>query len=191
MSHIIFFSKIKIVIDTDSVFIAVSKSDKFPSDFEKDFYQTWRACFNKIVKPSKMQSWIAKSPDWFVLTQQVEHKRQPGLLKPEFISTNGVFVGLCPKSYIISQYDEEGNAIVKNGAKGVQKSVRLTEEAYRQSLFENDVKMVPFNSLQLNSRKQMVRVSTTKKGLTDTLSKIVVHSDRVTCSHLKRKGNFI
>ena len=138
-----------------------------------------------------MQSWIAKSPDWFVLTQQVEHKRQPGLLKPEFISTNGVFVGLCPKSYIISQYDEEGNAIVKNGAKGVQKSVRLTEEAYRQSLFENDVKMVPFNSLQLNSRKQMVRVSTTKKGLTDTLSKIVVHSDRVTCSHLKRKGNFI
>ena len=191
MSHIIFFSKIKIIIDTDSVFIAVSKSDKFPSDFEKDFYQTWRSSFHNIVKPSKMRSWIAKSPDWFVLTQQVEHKRQPGLLKPEFISTNGVFVGLCPKSYCMSQYDKEGNALLKKGAKGVQKSVRLTEEAYRQSLFENEVKMVPFNSLQVNSKKEMVRISTTKRGLSDCVTKVVVHSDRVTCSHLKRKGNFI
>ena len=41
-----------------------------------------------------------------------------GLLKPEFISTNGVFIALAPKSYCLTQYDKNGQPQMKKGAKG-------------------------------------------------------------------------
>ena len=40
-----------------------------------------------------------------------------GLLKPEFISVNGVYVGLAPKSYVVTNTTEDGIQL-KKGAKG-------------------------------------------------------------------------
>lgn len=103
-----------------------------PEDFEKDFYQTWSAAFKNIVKPEKLASWNELSPKYFVLDQNPESKRKPGLfffnfsdknanflglLKPEFISTNGNFYALAPKSYILTEHGEEG-VLTKKGAKG-------------------------------------------------------------------------
>ena len=41
-----------------------------------------------------------------------------GLLKPEFLCTNGCYLALAPKSYIMTQYDANGDVVTKKGAKG-------------------------------------------------------------------------
>ena len=40
-----------------------------------------------------------------------------GLLKPEFVSTNGAYVGLAPKSYMVINETSKGLE-TKKGAKG-------------------------------------------------------------------------
>ena len=136
-----------------------------------------------------------------------------GLLKPEFLGTNGVYIGLAPKSYILTQYDENGQAEIKKGAKGkfffqkkaffifninlnffsegVPRCVKLTENEYRQCLFEGTPHDVPFNALILNSDKEMSRISTTKRGLSDAITKIFVHDDKVSCSPLRKNNVYI
>ena len=64
--------------DTDSVFLGLTRTSEFPEDFEKDFHGTWKAAFNAIVKPDMLESWYAKSLNWFVLDQKKESKRKPG-----------------------------------------------------------------------------------------------------------------
>ena len=71
------------------------------------------------------------------------------------------------------------------------KSVKLTEEAFRQCLFEHQPLNVPVGTLTLNSEKQMARYQTLKRGLSDACTKIVVHEDKVTCSPLRKNGKLI
>ena len=78
MFIVIFAMNIKQFLDTDSIFLGLTKTAVFPEDFESDFHGTWRAAFENIVKSDKMSSWQANSPDWFVLDQRVEMKRKPG-----------------------------------------------------------------------------------------------------------------
>ena len=126
-------------------------------------------------------------------------------MKPEFVSTNGVFYGLAPKSYCLTEYDSEGVPKVKKGAKGTQKyeckififvqgvprSVKLTEKAFRAALFDGQPFNVPINSLMLNANKEMVRISTIKRGLSDACTKVFVSEDTVSCSPLSLNGKFI
>ena len=65
-------------LDTDSVFIAVSKSKPFPQFWENNYRETFESAFENIVKEDKISSWREKAPDWFVLTQKKEDKRKPG-----------------------------------------------------------------------------------------------------------------
>ena len=67
-----------LILDTDSIFLALTDAQPMPKDFEKDFHQTWLSAFQNIVKPEKMKSWINLSPNWFVLDQSPETKRRPG-----------------------------------------------------------------------------------------------------------------
>ena len=69
MFIVIFALNIKQFLDTDSIFLGLTKTAVFPEDFESDFHATWRAAFENIVKSEKMSSWQANSPDWFVLDQ--------------------------------------------------------------------------------------------------------------------------
>lgn len=135
-------------------------------------------------------------------------------MKPEFISSNGTFFALAPKSYHLTEY-ENGEAKVKQGAKGnffvllfigyiigfwletkniipgVPRSVKLTEAAFRSSLFEGTPFDVPVNNLVLNANRQMTRISMYKRGLSDACTKIHVHPDKVTCTPLQKYGKNI
>lgn len=101
------------ILDTDSVFLGLTKTGNVPEDPSKNYKGLCDAAFDAIVKPEKKHEFARQRSNWFVLDQSVESKRRPGLLKPEFVSTSGVYIGLAPKSYIVTQDDD-----VKRGAKG-------------------------------------------------------------------------
>ena len=118
---------------------------------------------------------------------------------------NGAYFGLCPKSYILTDRDEDGKISIKKGAKGkneksftelninlgVPRAAKLTESAYRECLFEGQPFEVEVNSLMLNREKNMCRIKSVKRGLSDIVTKVVVNSDRVTCSPLQKNGKLV
>lgn len=69
------------------------------------------------MKPDKQGEFVEKAGDWFVMEQSIQMKRKPGLLKPEFVSTNGCYVGLSPKSYIVTN-NINNQTEIKKGSKG-------------------------------------------------------------------------
>ena len=58
--------------------MVLSRTQKFPADWEKNYKGTVEAAFSNIVKPEKRESWNAKISQWFVLDQTAESKRKPG-----------------------------------------------------------------------------------------------------------------
>ena len=74
---------------------------------------------------------------------------------------------------------------------GVPRAAKLTESAYRECLFEGQPFEVEVNSLMLNREKNMCRIKSVKRGLSDIVTKVVVNSDRVTCSPLQKNGKLV
>ena len=74
---------------------------------------------------------------------------------------------------------------------GVPRSVKLTEQAFRECLFSGETVDVPVNSLMLNKDKDMVRIAMTKRGLSDACTKVFIAEDKVTCTPLKKDGSFV
>ena len=66
-------------LDTDSIFLALTKTLDMPENFEGNYFGTWRAAFSRIVKNNMKLSWEENSKKWFVLDQTVESKRKPGI----------------------------------------------------------------------------------------------------------------
>ena len=74
---------------------------------------------------------------------------------------------------------------------GIPKAVVLTEAAFRSTLFEGTPYNVPVNSFMLNSDKRMARIQMYKRGLSDSCTKVIVSSDKVSCTPLMKDGKFI
>ena len=72
-------------LDTDSVFLGLTKTHNMPENFENDYFGTWRAAFSRIVKNNMKLSWEQNSKKWFVLDQTVQSKRKPGILNSCFL----------------------------------------------------------------------------------------------------------
>ena len=49
-----------------------------PSDYEKDYMGTVRACFKNIIKPEMLERFQDEGPNFFVLDQSVDSMRRPG-----------------------------------------------------------------------------------------------------------------
>lgn len=98
---------------------------------------------------------------------------------------------------IYSQRKELKVAVIRNSeiymifVLGVPKSVKLTENAFRQCLFDHQPLNISVGSLMLNSDKQMSRVEILKRGLSDACTKVVVLDDKVTCKPLQKNGKLI
>ena len=95
----------------------MTKCDKLPEDPDNNLEGLCWAAFKNIVKPGMFEDFKSEAPSWFVLEQTVEKKREPGLLKPEFVTSNGAYIGLCAKSYMVTNF-KDGQIEVKKGAKG-------------------------------------------------------------------------
>ena len=93
--------------------MALSKSENVPENFEEDYAGTMMACFQNIVKPNMKNKFQTECHKYFVMDQKPESKRKPGLLKPEFLTTNGSYIGVAPKSYIVTNNTVDGEDIKK------------------------------------------------------------------------------
>ena len=97
--------------------MGLTNCDHLPEDPDNHLKELCWAAFKNIVKPGLWNQFQQEAGSWFVLEQTVEKKREPGLLKPEFVTSNGAYVGLCPKSYMVTNYND-GKSDIKKGTKG-------------------------------------------------------------------------
>jgi len=65
-------------LDTDSVFLGLTKSQNVPAEPLKHFKQLCSSLFDPIIKPSKREKFEREKSKWFVLDQTNESKRKPG-----------------------------------------------------------------------------------------------------------------
>ena len=118
--------------------------------------------FLPIVRPEKKSDFLEKWRDWLVLSNDIEEKKLPGKLKPEFSSIDAEMIALAPKSYICYDFSTQEQ---KDGRKGIPNSAKLELEDFRDKLYNDSEHYVTVNSLRLNRSKDMVRTTTMKRGL--------------------------
>ena len=144
--------------------------------------------FLPIVKPEMKEDFLRKWRNWLVLSDEIEEKKLPGKLKPEFSSTDAEMIALAPKSYICYDFATESQ---KDGRKGIPNSASLDLEAFRDVLYNESEHFVEVNSLRLNRSKEMVRTTTRKRGLSSINVKLSIE-DNINCRPLKdTEGNFL
>ena len=134
-------------------------------------------------------------------------------MKPEFITVNGTYIGLAPKSYIITNDDDTEN--VKRANKGiyfehiqmncvniflqpfnyhnsgVPSDIQLSLETFKRALFNKEAPKVEVNSLLLNRQKEMTRVKFQKIGLTDVSLKYFIHEDLISGTPFQKDGKYL
>ena len=145
--------------------------------------------FLPIVRPEKKSDFLEKWRDWLVLSNEIEEKKLPGKLKPEFSSTDAEMIALAPKSYICYDFATQEQ---KDGRKGIPNTAKLELEDFRDKLHNESEHNVRVNSLRLNKDKQMVRTTLTKRGLSSVMVKMRINSDSINCYPLEdRDGNVL
>ena len=214
--HLIEGTFVNCYADTDSMALATTRTRPFTEGMSPE--EELRAVFDPIVKPEMRQSWEENWMKWFVTTDAVEDERFPGKLKREFIFslhfsiaffhcnlplqffialyrflgefqfTNGTFVALGPKSYFSLDEDSQD---VKMGSKGIPHSARLTMNMYLETLYGKGSHYVEMRSLRLNRKRQMTRITGTKRGLSDIFLKYRIADDGITCSPLMKNNEYL
>ena len=97
-------------------------------------------------------------------------------------------VALASKSYYFIDYD---NDAAKRGSKGIPSNISLDIELFKNVLFNEGAHSFEMESLRLNRAKVMTRQICNKTGLTDLYIKFFVHDDKITCTPLKKAGQFL
>ena len=144
--------------------------------------------FLPIVKPEMKGDFLKKWKDWLVLSNDIEEKKLPGKLKPEFSSIDAEMIALAPKSYICYDFATQEQ---KDGRKGIPNSAKLELEDFRDKLYNDSEHYVKVNSLRLNRKKDMVRTTTMKRGLSSIHVKMSI-DDNINTTPLKTtKLNFL
>ena len=90
--------------DTDSICLGLSKTNPITLNSEgnpSSRLHEMESIFFPIVKPSLLAEFKQTWHKWFVLSNEIEDEKCPGLLKAEFSSSNAEIVALCPKNYQI------------------------------------------------------------------------------------------
>ena len=68
--------------DTDSMCLGLSRTKPIPENASLEEY--YRALFDPLVKPEKLDSWEANWKNWFCTTDAIEDQRKPGKLKSKY-----------------------------------------------------------------------------------------------------------
>ena len=88
---------------------------------------------------------------------------------------------LAPKSYFAIDFEktDDDKDKSKRSSKGVQHSIRLTYNDYKDVLYGGEAKMVTNTTLRLHDHK-MTTMQTRKLGLTNVYVKAFVNTDQIT-----------
>ena len=101
----------------------------------------------------------------------------------------GTFIALGNKMYQGSDTVEG----IKKSTKGIPHVNQFEMETWLDVLMNETCpnKTVQINSLRLNRKKEMSRMSVTRSALSDIFLKMQVNSDKVTCTPLKQYNEFL
>ena len=77
------------------------------------------------------------------------------------------------------------------GSKGIPHTEDLRTEAYLQTLYSKGSHYVTLRSLRLNKNREMSRVTTVKRGLSDIFVKFRVADDGITCLPLMKNNEYL
>lgn len=185
--HQIILYLIVIFLDTDSLTLSVTKSEKVVG---KTRLEQMEKIFLPIVKEELFSEFKQVWGNWLVLSNDIRDEKCPGKLKTEFFTQNGEMIALAPKSYYAKCFDTDQ---VKDGRKGIPKWVDLKLDAFYDTLYneENVRHKAEVRSLRLNKDKKMTRTTMIKAGLTAIHVKLRVKDDKVSCEPLKLGENFV
>jgi len=143
-----------------------------------------------LVKPERIQEHELVKYQWFLKDDSSYEARFPGKLKTEFESSDGMFVGLSSKCYVIGRNDDVNDKIC---SKGVHHSIKLNRDQFRETLY--DVKHEEYGSSQLftysKQSTQMNTVIQRRKLLNSFYTKFCVQSDLVTVKPLQKNKDYI
>ena len=201
--HLIPGTFVNCYADTDSMALATTRTRPMVEGMTPE--EELRCVFDPIVKPEMRESWESSWKKWFVTLATVEDERFPGKLKRkfetilyipyiiyiflgEFQFTKGRFIALGPKTYhsINLETDE-----VKMGSKGIPHGEKLRSEMFLNSLFSNNSHFVTLRSLRLTNNREMARMTTVKKGLSDIFFKFRLDDDGITCRPLTINNEYL
>ena len=157
---------------------------------ENDRLSQMSGIFLPLVKTGKMEEFKEEWKNWLCLSNEIEHEKTPGLLKVEFLTTNGEMISLCPKSYRAHCRDKNDSKI---GKKGVPLWFDIYLKDYYDILYNDDAEpsVAQVCSLRLDRDKIMSRTSTRKVGLSCIHAKRAVLDDRISTEPLSVDGEFI
>ena len=77
------------------------------------------------------------------------------------------------------------------GSKGIPHHLKLELDEFKEALYGQSSHKVTIHGLRLNQEKQMCKARLTKRGLTNLFKKFPIASDRISCSPLKKDGQFL
>ena len=153
--------------DTDSILVALSAEE-----------------LDDVVKPHMRSAWPQVKKRWFA-DESPEQQKTPGLLKEEFRSTDGHYIGLSSKCYILTAGEK-----VKRSQKGTPRFLGMSLEQFKNCLFDNDIPIASYNAiLQDPKQGSCVTKKVSKKSLNAVYYKHYVDENSVDISPFKTANN--
>ena len=77
------------------------------------------------------------------------------------------------------------------GSKGLPHYLKLELDEFKEVLYGQTSHKVTIHGLRLNPEKQMCKSRLTKKGLTTLFKKFPIAEDRISCSPLRKDGQYL
>jgi len=149
---------------------------------------------DKLVVENKKGEWLKVKPDWFVVDDSLEQKRRPGLIKSEFRSLHGSFVGVCPKAYIVQEENSKRERTEKKySSKGVSKHADLEKQIFLKAIYEpNQTERGTFSQFKFDrTTTTMQTIEQNKRLLNSLYTKLFVEADLISISPLSKEGEYL
>ena len=104
--------------------------------------------------------WPEIKEKWFA-DETPEKQKTPGYMKEEFRSSDGCFVGLSSKCYILTAGDQ-----VKRSQKGTPKHLGMSMDQFTECLLKNEIPKATYVSLMQDKKEgSIVTKMVTKRSL--------------------------
>ena len=139
-----------------------------------------------VVKDEMRESWPNIKKRWFA-DHTPESQKTPGLLKEEFQSNDGFFIGLSSKCYIATSGEH-----IKRSQKGTPKYLGMPLQKFQNCLFLNQIPKATYSTIMPDNRlASCVTKTVTKKALNAIYYKHFVADNSVDISPFKVNNQYL
>lgn len=138
-----------------------------------------------MVKPEMQVQWPEVKEKWFA-DETPEKQKTPGYMKEEFSSTDGCFVGLSSKCYILTAGEQ-----IKRSQKGTPKYLGMSLDQFTECLLKNEIPEATYATLEQNKKHgSCVTKTVTKRSLNPVYYKHFVDDNCIDVSPFKNGEDY-